>query len=724
MTSAEPSSILVATTDPQAASWVRETLEEAGLTADSVSTRTAFLQALEQRSPQLALIDARIPDGFEWCGAIPRKLGSHARHELSTPVVILCDPSEVARVREVQAIDCIFHPLMKESFLHRLRHVLHGLRTQRELEESRLALASTQRLTSVGTWEISLARDTIRCSEEARRIFGWSEPESRARKTADLFSIVHESQVARLRDWLGRARCSSESAPIELQISIPRAASGAQESASGSSCGECPSRDVRMHIDRVEVHDGRPARVWGLVHDVTSSPILAAPTAAAADLDGLTGLPNQQQFLEHIERSIARAQPPHDQVAVLCVSLDFGLALHDAPATHQLCLATQTQRMRACIRDRDTMCHIGSRVSEVSLAHLSTDEFAILLPGFLRSQDAYKVALRIQDALAQPIPIEGTSFTARTSIGISVFPSDSSGPDSLLKASKTAMQTARQPGQNGVQFFTASMNASAFERLTLEADLRKAIEREELLVYYQPKVELATGNIVGVEALVRWQHPEFGLVSPAQFIPIAEETGLIIPIGEFVLRIACAQNRRWQDQGLRPIRMAVNLSTVQFRDPDLHETVMRTLRTTGLAPEYLELELTESVLLHKADSTIATLNHLKAMGVHLAIDDFGTGYSSLSYLKRFPIHSLKIDQSFIREVMTNPDDAAITTSIILMGRSLKLKVVAEGVESPMQLAFLRVLECDEAQGYLFSRPVPADEVAKLFSKNFAVAQPR
>jgi EAL domain-containing protein (putative c-di-GMP-specific phosphodiesterase class I) len=263
------------------------------------------------------------------------------------------------------------------------------------------------------------------------------------------------------------------------------------------------------------------------------------------------------------------------------------------------------------------------------------------------------------------------------------------------------------------------MNASAFERMTLETDLRDAIERRELLVYYQPKVEISSGTVVGMEALLRWQHPELGMVSPAQFIPIAEETGLIIPIGEYVLREACAQSKRWQEQGLRPIRMAVNLSTVQFRDPDLLKMVTRVLRTTGLAPDHLELELTESVLLQRADSTVATLQSLKRMGVHLAIDDFGTGYSSLSYLKRFPIDSLKIDQSFIREVTTNPEDVAITTSIILMGRSLKLRVVAEGVESPSQLALLKVLECDEAQGYLFSRPAPASDMEKLLAPSFA-----
>jgi len=721
-------SILLATIASDTARFVCDTLQQAGFDPRSVATRSAFLHALEHRSPDLALIDARIAGGFEWCSAVPRKLGAHGECVPATPVVMICDPNEIAQVREVDAADYVAHPLTKDALVHRVGRVLEIARTRRLLETHRLALASTQRLAAVGTWEITIESDTIACSDEARRMLGWDESPARARATSELLSLVRLEQRESVRAWIERVRGGAESSPIELHISCDDRATRASERSTGDATSAWRTeRDVRLYVDRVEIRSGRATRVCGLVHDITDHADPGARGAASAsdgELHASSGLPSQEQFLEHVARSIAHAQPPHDQLAILGISLDFENTALAVPSKRQACLAALTQRMKASIRDRDTLCHLGSRVREISLAHIASDEFAILLPGFLRAQDAYKVACRIQESLARPIDVDGTSIAVRTQIGIAVYPSDSNSPDTLLKAAQSAMQAARQGAQKSVQFFTASMNASAFERMTLETDLRKAIEREELFVYYQPKVDLASGMIVGVEALLRWQHPELGLVSPAQFIPIAEETGLIIPIGEFVLRAACAQNKRWQDQGLPPIRMAVNLSTVQFRDPDLQKHVTQTLRATGLAPTYLELELTESVLAHKADATIATLHGLKDMGVHLSIDDFGTGYSSLSYLKRFPIDSLKIDQSFIREVTTNTEDAAITTSIILMGKSLKLKVVAEGVESPSQLALLKVLECDEAQGYLFSRPVPADELAKLLTKSFAFAERR
>jgi diguanylate cyclase (GGDEF)-like protein len=589
--------------------------------------------------------------------------------------------------------------------------------------EKRRALDSTQRFAALGTWEIDVATGTIAGSAESGRIFGWCDTAARSHTTGELLARVHEIDRARLGDWLGRASSGGAPAAIEYRMECARTA---ERVLAGEALAPLASDDrrIHMHVDRVERRNGRPFRVRGFVHDGCERQAIEGAEVAPIDANCMAGLPNQQQFLERVARVIGNAQPPHDQVAVLCISLDLDQALKQHPGTRQHCFSTLVQRMKQCIRDRDTLCHLGTHDRDISLAHIEADKFTILLPGLLRTQDAYKVTKRIQESLAQPIEVDGAAITVHCSFGISIYPNDSLGPENLLKASESAMQVARAPGKSNIHFFTAAMNASAFERMTLETDLRTAIEREELLVYYQPKVEIATGNIVGVEALLRWKHPELGMVSPAQFIPIAEETGLIVPIGEYVLRVACAQNKRWQDQGLAPIRMAVNLSTVQFRDPDLHKMVTRVLQSTGLAAKHLELELTESVLLQKIDTTIATLKNLKKMGVHLSIDDFGTGYSSLSYLKRFPIDSLKIDQSFIREVTTNPEDVAITTSIILMGRSLKLKVVAEGVESPSQLALLRVLECDEAQGYLFSRPVPADEVVKLFSTSFAVAPTR
>jgi EAL domain-containing protein (putative c-di-GMP-specific phosphodiesterase class I) len=354
--------------------------------------------------------------------------------------------------------------------------------------------------------------------------------------------------------------------------------------------------------------------------------------------------------------------------------------------------------------------------SAPSLGQIGHEEYCILLPGLPQPHLAFKVAQRLQETLEAPLALEGGSAQAQVAIGIALHPADARDARALLDHARATQRTVQRDTGAGVRFFQPALNAAAVQRLTLEAALRKAVQKGELTVHYQPKVRIADGKIVGAEALVRWKHPELGQVSPAQFIPIAEETGLIQPIGEFVLAEACRQNLQWQREGLSPIRMAVNLSPIQLHEPQLLDVLRQVLARTGLAPEWLELEITESILLQDADATIERLESLRDFGIHLSIDDFGTGYSSLAYLRRFPIETLKIDQAFIRELTTSPDDAAITTSIILMGKSLKLNVVAEGVETRSQLALLQVLECDEAQGYLFGKPTDAAGLRQVLER--------
>ena len=341
----------------------------------------------------------------------------------------------------------------------------------------------------------------------------------------------------------------------------------------------------------------------------------------------------------------------------------------------------------------------------VVISRVSATCFALLLPELGRIQDAARLGYRIHDA----VQAEAGDDIESVSIGIATSPGDSNEGHHLVRYAEEAAERVRQDEGNSLGFRTESTNRWVFERLTLERSLRNAIEREELIVYYQPKVDIVSRELVGFEALVRWQHPELGMVSPAQFIPLAEETGLIIPIGEWVLESACRQLKAWTDAGHPPVRMAVNLSPVQFRSKSLCDTVAQVLERTGMPASLLELEVTESMLMHSLKDTIHTLQRLKATGIYLSIDDFGTGYSSLSYLKGFPIDALKIDRSFVRDITANADDAAIATSIILMGRSLNLKVIAEGVETESQRAFLQVLQCDEIQGYLISPPVPAEK---------------
>jgi EAL domain-containing protein (putative c-di-GMP-specific phosphodiesterase class I) len=349
------------------------------------------------------------------------------------------------------------------------------------------------------------------------------------------------------------------------------------------------------------------------------------------------------------------------------------------------------------------------------------DEFVVVLTDLKRAEDAGPIAQKMIGALPRPVNIEGHELRVTTSIGICAYPHDGEDVETLLRNADAAMYHAKQTGRNNFQFFTRQMNIAANQRLLLEKDLRLALEREEFTLYYQPQLDLRTGGVVGFEALIRWPHPQRGMIAPSEFIPVAEETGLIAPIGEWVLRRACMQARSWQTLGY-PLQVSVNCSAQQFRLEGLVGMVARTLEQTGLSASSLELELTESVIVEHTEHVMARFKALDEMGVKLSIDDFGTGYSSLGYLKRFPIHELKIDQSFVRDVSADPDDAAIVSAIITMAHGLGLQVVAEGVETAEQLAFLKKVDCDWAQGYYFCRPLPAEEIEPLLRNWTSQAQ--
>lgn len=414
--------------------------------------------------------------------------------------------------------------------------------------------------------------------------------------------------------------------------------------------------------------------------------------------DLLTDLPNRMMFVDRLTLALARASHERKMLAVLFVDLDRFKTIIDTlgHAIGDRLLRGVADRLRSCLEEGDTLARLGG------------DEFVVLLPKINRADQAVRKAQKLLDVLRASFHFNDHELHITTSIGISLYPYDGEDADTLLKNADTALYRAKEQGRNNYQLYTPAMNARAFERLALENSLRKALERHEFLLHYQPQVDLRTEQITGMEALLRWQHPDLGVVYPAEFISLAEETGLIVPLGEWVLRSACAQNKQWQKAGLPKLAVAVNLSARQFQHQDLVETVARILRETGMDPRYLELEITESVAMQNADYTIVVLRELKDMGIQIAMDDFGTGYSSLSYLKKFPIDTLKIDQSFIRDLSSDPNDAAIANAIIVLAHSLKLKVVAEGVETGDQRSFLKQRLCDKIQGFLFSSPLPAD----------------
>ena len=452
-------------------------------------------------------------------------------------------------------------------------------------------------------------------------------------------------------------------------------------------------RAIRDCQGKVVLHEGT-------LEDITDRKVAENRAQFLAYYDALTGLPNRTLLQDRLGKALAGSRRRKDKVALVFLDLDRFKVINDSlgHSFGDLLLREVADRLRSQTRAQDTAARVGG------------DEFLVVLTGVKDVTDAAVAGERIMDAMTAEFVIQGRSFTVSCSMGISIFPEHGADSETLIRNADAAMYSAKESGRDTFRFFSDDMNAQVVERLTLEHGLRAALDKKELFLVYQPQMDIATGTIVGLEALLRWQHPELGLVPPDKFIRVAENSGLIMPIGAWVLRTACSQARKWQDEGLCALPVAVNVSAVQFRHQGFRELASRVLSETGLASQYLELELTESLLLSNADMMSSVLRELKGMGLKLTIDDFGTGYSSLSRLKQFPFSKLKIDRSFIRDVAANPEDAAITAAIISMAKSLSLKVIAEGVENEAQMSFLRALHCDEIQGYYFSKPLTVDEV--------------
>ncbi|MFO0754627.1 MAG: EAL domain-containing protein [Thermodesulfovibrionales bacterium] len=448
---------------------------------------------------------------------------------------------------------------------------------------------------------------------------------------------------------------------------------------------------------------GQPVRFIGTTLDISGRKKVEETIKYQIYHDLLTGLPNRAQLQLRLGIELTQAQHNQRELAVLHLDLDRFRTINDTlgHAVGDKVILAVAERLKALIRANDTLARVGS------------DEFIILYPDISRPEEAALFARKLVDALRKPFRIDGRELYATASIGISIYPEDSKNADVLLKNADITVSYVKESGRNTYRFFNPTLNRRTIERLLLESDLRQSIERGELILHYQPQVHIRTGEIMCLEALVRWRHADLGMLSPGQFIPVAEEIGFVTAIDEWVLRAACSQNKAWQDEGYPPVCITVNLSAQQFQQPALVELVSGIVQETGLGPHNLGIEVTESTAMRDIDLAIPNLKGLHARGIKLAIDDFGTGYSSLNYLKRFPIHALKIDQSFIRGVVTDPDDQAIVNAIIAMGHSLQLDVIAEGVESDEQLSFLKDSDCDEMQGFLFSQPLPPERLAEL-----------
>jgi diguanylate cyclase (GGDEF)-like protein/PAS domain S-box-containing protein len=529
----------------------------------------------------------------------------------------------------------------------------------------------------------------------AETMTGWCREEAIGKPLAEVFRIIDGPTRKTARDPMEMAVEQNRTVGLTVNCVLIR-----------RDGFECAIEDSAAPI-----HD-RGGRVIGAVivfHDVSAARAMTHQMTHSAQHDVVTNLPNRLLLNDRISQSIALARRQNRPIAVIFLDLDRFKYINDSlgHAIGDQLLQSVSKRLLASVRGSDTVSRQGG------------DEFVILLSEIAYPEDAATSANKILHSLSAPHSIEGQDLHIDGSIGISVYPEDGADAETLIKNADTAMYHAKENGRNNFQFFKVEMNAKAVERQSLEGSLRRALERKEFLLHYQPKVNLETGEITGVEALIRWRQPDRGLVPPSQFVPIAEDCGLIIQIGRWVLREACRQARAWQRAGLPLVPITVNVSAVEFRDKGFVDSVRTTLAETGLEARYLGLELTEGVLMEDAESTAAVLQELKVMGVHLAVDDFGTGYSSLSYLRQFPIDVLKIDQSFVNQITADPDDSSIVSAIINMGKSLKHLVVAEGIETQEQRAYLQGQSCAEGQGYLFSRPLAAAQFAQLLQIGIA-----
>jgi diguanylate cyclase (GGDEF)-like protein/PAS domain S-box-containing protein len=643
---------------------------------------------LAARGYDIILLDLGLPDA-QGLGAVRRARAAAPR----VPLVVLTsldDESVAAQALQEGAQDYLVKGQIEaRGLLRALRHAIERKTTEEALfvEKERAQVT----LNCIGDAVIctDLPGNITFLNLVAERMTGWSWAEAAGRPLAEVLRILDAT--------------SREAIPNPMEM-----ISGPNQST------HLPANSLLIRHDGIEIpiedsiapiHD-RERQITGAVivfRDVSAARAMALEVTHSAEHDFLTGLPNRMLVNDRVNQAIAFASRHGKKVAVLFLDLDGFKHINDSlghPIGDKL-LRSIAQRLVDCVRGSDTVSRQGG------------DEFVVLLSEVEQSVDAAITARRMLRAVAEAHSIDQHDLHVTTSIGLSIYPDDGLDAETLIKNADTAMYQAKENGRQSYQFFKPAMNVRAVERQSIEESLRRAVERQEFALHYQPKVNLKSGEITGAEALLRWRHPIRGFVPPGQFIPVAEDCGLILPIGNWVLREACKQARAWVKAGLPLASIAVNISAMEFRNDHFLEGVFAVLEETGLDPRFLELELTESVLMKHAESAEAILKALRARGVQIAVDDFGTGYSSLSYLRKFPIDALKIDQSFVRQITTAPDGTAIVTAVIGMGRNLKLRVVAEGVETQEESAFLQIHKCDEAQGYYFSRPVPAQDFAIL-----------
>jgi diguanylate cyclase (GGDEF)-like protein len=683
--------VLIIDDDPVFTLLASETLQQAGFAAKIASnTRDAFA-SFEKDKPDLVLLDVELPgaNGFDICAKL-RAMSADG----DIPIVMVTahdDTESIAQAYQAGATDFIHKPVLWPTLPHRIGFMLRALDNMRAL----------------------------RVSEQKNRTLLQALP--------DTIFIVDRNGVV-LEHITGEAKNNGASlVGKQLEQALPAdVARAVRVSMNGVITAELATHEFiigkgkEQRSFEARLRPQADGRLLIITRDTTERLRAKARIEYLAYYDTLTGLPNRQLLVREVGRAIRAAKRSGHLMALLYLDLDRFKRINDnlGHSVGDALLQNVARRLESSVRPSDVVSLPGERPTheQARVARLGGDEFVVLLTGLADEMQATAVATRIQESLAVPFDCRGHRFVVTPSIGIALYPKDGTDIEDLLVKADMAMYKAKDQGRNGHAFYGESMAVRSLGRLELENDLRRAFDAGEFQLYYQPKMDLASGAIIGVEALLRWQHGTRGWIAPDMFIPVAEETGLIVPLGDWVIRETCKQLNAWASEGLGHLTIAVNVSVQQFAREDFVESVLRSLWQSGIKPQQLELEITESLLMRNVDDTTENMKRFSAAGLKLAIDDFGTGYSSLGYLRQFPVDALKIDRSFVKDLHTSSDDAAICAAIIAMARELKLKVIAEGVETVEQLEFLRKHRCDQVQGYLISQPIPVKELEKLLRR--------
>ena len=685
--------ILLVDDDPVSRLLTASVLAQKGVFIVEAGSGQEALDKFALQSFDCILLDALMPgmDGFDVCKAI--RLHPNGAHIPILMLTGLDDERSIAFAYEAGATDFFVKSSQWTLLAQRTRYLLRASRMRQELEESRAKLARAQKIARLGNWEIDLRKNEVTACEISLGI-------TRAEAVAGILSVdaFFDSVASEDRQALERAlgRLAHDGGELAVELCMAR-------NQDEISCVHLEAQAQRSESGSIDL-------IAGTIQDITQRKRTEEQILSLANYDSLTGLPNRRLFQVAFEDAVAEAQQSVGKLAALFVDLDRFKHVNDTQGhgAGDLLLREVAERLSQCVRWRD-----GNRDI---VARLGGDEFVVLLTNITEEQQSTQVAERMLEALRAPFVINGQETFVSASIGIAQYPQDGANPDELLRNADAAMYSAKAQGRNDLCTYTPEMQTTDRKRWEMEQALNKAMERDELELHYQMQIDGVTGLVVGAEALMRWKH-EGKPVPPSVFIPIAEESGLIVPFGEWALRRAASDAASWVAEGLPPIRVAVNIPGSHFQKPGFVQMVEEILRETGLPAHLLELEITESMLMKDLSTTIVSLQHLKRLGVRLAIDDFGTGYSSFAYLKKFDIHQLKIDRSFVSDINDNQDNEIITAAIIAMARTLKLEVVAEGVETDAQLTLLRTHGCQTMQGYLFSKPVP-DAVFRTLRRQF------